>query len=197
MPHNPGVTYEGDEYGFDAIPLAEAALAGQRPDRLTADEADVIHAYTYNAHDVINKALWGQIEMTPTNERRIRLIRSGLAKYPLETAVRVTREAEAAEYGIVDEDSAFALIDEDIIHHGFLSTSGSANPPRSYTRVNPIILDLIVQAGVPALRLGDLAQEPKEREVLVIDARTLFVVGVEWDEARSMLRIKAIVRGGE
>ncbi|WP_280329534.1 ADP-ribosyltransferase [Nocardia wallacei] len=189
------MTGEGDEYGFDEIPLAETALAGQRLDRLTASEADVIHAYTYNSHDVINKSLWGQIEMTPTNERRIRLIRSGLAKYPLETAVRVTREVEAAEYGIVDQDSMYELVDEDIIHHGFLSTSGSADPPHSYARVNPVILDLIVQAGVPALRLGDLAEEPAEREVLVIDARVLFVVGFEWDETRSMWRIKAIVRG--
>nr|WP_269781555.1 ADP-ribosyltransferase [Nocardia bovistercoris] len=172
-------------------------MAGQRPDRLTASEADVIRAYTYNAHEMINKSLWGHIEMTPANERRVRLIRSGLAKYPLETAVRVTREAEAADLGIVDDDSLYELIDEDIIHHGFLSTSGAANPPHSYTRVNPVILDLIVQAGVPALRLGDLAEEPAEKEVLVIDARTLFVVGVEWDAARSIWRIKAIVRGGE
>ncbi|MGW4125676.1 ADP-ribosyltransferase [Nocardia sp. NPDC004711] len=125
------MTDEGDAYGFDEIPLAETALAGQRHERLTASEADVIHAYTHNAHDDINKALWGEIEMTPTNARRIRLIRSGLAKYPLETAVRVTREVEAAEYGIVDEGSAYSLVDEDIIHHGFLSTSGSANPPHS------------------------------------------------------------------
>lgn len=186
-----------DEYGFDRIPLAETALSGQRPDRLTASEADVIYAYSCNAHDVINKTLWGQIEMTPANERRIRLIRSGLAKYPLETAVRVTREADAAEFGIFDANSAHALIDEDVIHHGFLSTCGLANPPHSYLRANPVILDLIVQAGVPALRLGDLAEAPAEREVLVIDARSLFVVGVAWDEARNMWRIKAIVRGGE
>ncbi|MGW4125675.1 hypothetical protein [Nocardia sp. NPDC004711] len=60
-----------------------------------------------------------------------------------------------------------------------------------------MILDLVVQAGVPALRLGELAEVPAEKEVLVIDARTLFVVGVEWDPTRSMWRIKAIVRGGE
>ncbi|MFE3758991.1 ADP-ribosyltransferase [Nocardia tengchongensis] len=185
------------EYGFSEIPLAERALAAQRLDKLTASEADVIHAYTCNAHDAINKTLWGQIEMTPANARRIRLIRSGLAKYPLPTAVRVTREAEAAEFGIVDEESAYSLIDDEFIHHGFLSTSGSADPPHSYARVNPVILDLIVAAGVPALRLGDLAEEPAEREVLVIDARTLFVVGVGWDGARSMWRIRAIVRGGE
>ncbi|QLY28655.1 hypothetical protein H0264_25370 [Nocardia huaxiensis] len=120
---------EGDEYGFDAIPLAETALAGQRADRLTDSEADVIRSYTYNSHDAINKALWGEIAMTPAIERRIRLIRSGLAKYPLESAVRVTREVEASEYDIYDADSAYALIDEDIIHHGFLSTS-----PRSPRR---------------------------------------------------------------
>ncbi|WP_330178793.1 ADP-ribosyltransferase [Nocardia sp. NBC_01503] len=191
------MTDEGDEYGFDTIPLAETVLAGQRADRLSDSEADVIQAYTYNAHDVINKALWGEIAMTPAIERRIRLIRSGLAKYPLASAVRVTREVEASEYGIVDADSAYALIDEDIIHQGFLSTSGSATPPHSYTRVDPVMLDLVVQAGVPALRLGDLAEEPAEREVLVIDARILFVVGVGWDDTRNMWRIKAIVRGGE
>ncbi|MFI1916116.1 ADP-ribosyltransferase [Nocardia sp. NPDC020380] len=188
---------EGDEYGFDAIPLAETALAGQRGDRLTEGEADVIRAYTYNSHDAINKALWGEIAMTPAIERRIRLIRSGLAKYPLESAVRVTREVEASEYGIVDADSAYALIDAELIHHGFLSTSGSATPPHSYIRVDPVILDLVVQAGVPALLLGDLAEEPAEKEVLVIDARIPFVVGVERDGTRNMWRIKAIVRGDE
>ncbi len=95
-------------------PFSSTALAWQRHDRLTVCEADVIHAYPYNSHDVINRSLWGQIEMTPANERGIRLIRSTLAKYPLETAVRVTREVEAAEYGIVDEDSVHELIDEDV-----------------------------------------------------------------------------------
>ncbi|MFI1919712.1 ADP-ribosyltransferase [Nocardia sp. NPDC020380] len=129
--------------------------------------------------------------------RRIALIRSGLAKYPLPQTVRVTREADGQVYGIVDEQSAAALIDEEFVHDGFMSTSGVAIPPRSMRHHPPVILDMLVPEGTPALRLGELSPVPREREVLLIDARSYVVVGAGMDEARNMWRIQAIVKGGE
>lgn len=186
-----------EDYGFDEILLAEVALVGQGLGRLTPSERAAIQAYAFNGFEQINQALWGAIPMTRTLERRIETIRSGLRKYPLPMMVRVTREAEAETFGIVDEESAHELIYREFTHRGFLSASGAVVPPRSTRHTDPVILDLLVPAGTPALRLGELAEIPDEREVLVIDARSYFVVGVAMDPARNMWRIQAIVAEGE
>jgi hypothetical protein len=89
-----------DDYGFDGVPLAGVALAGQGLDRLVSAERAAIQAYAFNGFEQINQALWGQIPMTPTLAQRIDKIRSGLAKYPLPRAVRVSREAAAQTYGM-------------------------------------------------------------------------------------------------
>ncbi len=177
--------------------MAEVALVGQGLGLLTLSERDAIQAYAFNGFEQVNQALWGVIPMTPALARRIDTIRSGLRKYPVPMMVRVTREAEARTFGIVDEESARALVYREFTHRGFLSASGSAVPPRSTRHTDPVILDLLVPAGTPALRLGELAEIPDEREVLLIDARSYFVVGVARDPARSMWRIQAIVAEGE
>ncbi|WP_433567114.1 ADP-ribosyltransferase [Nocardia sp. CA-151230] len=187
---------EVDDDDFQRTPLAEIALVGQDLTLLTSEESGAIRAYALNLFELVNDALWGHSPMTPVLQRYIGLIRSGLAKYPLSEAVRVTRESEAALYGIVDEDSAYALVEEEFTHEGFMSTCGLENPPRSSLHRDPVILDLIVPAGTPALRLGELAELPDEREVLLIDARSYYIVGVEWDTTRSMWRIQAFVTGG-
>ncbi|MFD4460617.1 ADP-ribosyltransferase [Nocardia sp. NPDC058480] len=187
---------EPEDFGFEEVPAAGIALAGQGLDLLTAVERDAIQSYALNGFERINKALWDQIPMTDALVQRIDAIRSGLMKYPLPTMVRVTREDEAPNMGIVGVESAYSLIDRKFTHRGFLSASGATNPPRSRRHRDPVILDLLVPAGTPALRLGDLAEIPDEREVLLIDARSYFVVGVTWDEARSMWRIQAIVTEG-
>lgn len=51
--------------------------------------------------------------MTPALAQRIERIRSGLRRYPLPTTVRVTRESEAAIYGLFDEASARALVNQE------------------------------------------------------------------------------------
>ncbi len=186
-----------EDYGFDEVPVAEVALVGQGLGLLTPGERDAIQAYAFNGFEQVNQALWGLIPMTPTLTQRIDTIRSGLRKYPLPIVVRVTREAEARTFGIVDEESAQALIYREFMHRGFLSASGSAVPPRSTRHIDPVILDLLVPVGTPALRLGELSEVPNEREVLLIDARSYFVVGVAMDTARSIWRIQAIVVEGE
>ncbi|MEV4236283.1 MULTISPECIES: ADP-ribosyltransferase [unclassified Nocardia] len=182
---------------FVVVPLAEVVLAGQGVDRLSSTERDVIEAYALGGYERINQAMRGQIPMTVELERRIETIRSGLQKYPLPEAVRVTRETDAAVYGLVDEESARALIDAEFREDGFLSTSGVAIPPHSTRHVDPVILDLVVPAGTPVLRLGELAEIAEEREVLIIDARSYFVVDVAFDSVRSMWRIYAVVMEGE
>lgn len=192
--NNAGVA---DDLGFDEVPLAEMVLAGQRLENLAAAERDAIEAYALGGYELVNQAMRGQVPMTPDLSRRIDRIRSGLRKYPLPTTARVTRETEAALYGVVDEASALALIDAEFSEGGFLSTCGVADPPHSTRHIDPVILDLIVPEGTPALRLGELAEIPQEREVLIIDARSYFVVGVAYDDARSMWRIQAVVSEDE
>ncbi|WP_327101497.1 ADP-ribosyltransferase [Nocardia vinacea] len=182
---------------FAVVPLAEVVLAGQGVDRLSSTERDVIEAYALGGYERINQAMRGQIPMTVELERRIETIRCGLQKYPLPEAVRVTRETDAAVYGLVDEESARALIDVEFREDGFLSTSGVEIPPHSTRHADPVILDLVVPAGTPVLRLGELAEIAEEREVLIIDARSYFVVDVAFDSVRSMWRIYAVVMEGE
>lgn len=150
-----GVDDEDD--AFLTTRLADTALVGQDHSLLTAEERGAIRAYACNFFEHINTALWDGGERSPLVNRYLDLIRSGLAKYPLPEHVRVTREAAAADFDIVDEESAFALVEEEIRHRGFLSTCGLAYPPRSIRHRPAVIVDLIVPIGTPALRLGDLA----------------------------------------
>lgn len=182
----------GDEL-FSEFPLAEVALSAQSPDLLDEAEHDAVEAYALGGYEQVNRALRGTIPMTSSLERRIANIRSGLAKCPLPQPVRVTRETKAAIFRIADERSARALVYEEFAESGFMSTSGMLNPPHSILHVDPVILDLIVPAGTPVLRLGELAAVPDEREALVIDACRYLVIDVERDEARSY----AIVMEGE
>ncbi|WP_433567107.1 ADP-ribosyltransferase [Nocardia sp. CA-151230] len=154
-----------DDYGFGDIPLADTALAGQNLDLLTTDERSAIEVYAHNGFEFINPAMRGRIPMTSAVARRIALIRSGLAKFPIPVTVRVSREVDAALCGITDEISAQSLIDEKFTEPAFLSTSGLADPPRDLRRTDPAVLELILPAGTPALRLGALAAVPAGREV--------------------------------
>ncbi len=105
-------------------------------------------------------------------------IRSAIGKFPLDEDVRVTREVGAIEFFGMDSAAAAArqapgrLFTE----AGFLSTSMNQHPPRSADRIEPIDLELLVPAGTPALAIGQLSEFPLERELLVIDARRIFVV---------------------
>lgn len=178
---------------FDHIPLAAYELAGQGTHLLTAAERDAIAAYALGGYERVNAAMRGLIPMTPALSRRISTIRSGLRRYPLPTTVRVTRETDAYLYGIADAQSARTLIDQEFAEPGFLSTSGTVEPPHSMRRPDPAILELVVPAGTPALRLDDLAEIKEEREVLIIDARRYFVIAVRFDQQRRMWRIQAAV----
>ncbi|MGW4241152.1 ADP-ribosyltransferase [Nocardia sp. NPDC004722] len=192
MRNNPGVD-EDDIYGFDEIPLARIALAGQGLERLTAQERTEIHVYAVSGFELVNPPMRGLSPMTPAVQRRIDIIRAGLSKYPLPTMVRVSRLTDAALYGLTDAASAEDLLGEVFDEFAFMSTSGAADPPPSRRPARPVILDLIVPEGTPALRLGELAEYPLEQEVLLIDARSYIVVGVEFDQARNMWRIRAVV----
>lgn len=182
---------------FRLTPFAEMVLAGQGLDRLTTHERAVLEAYAGNGFERINQALRRQVSMTPELDQRIRTIRSALLKYPLPVRVRVTRETEAALYGLVDESSAQLIMNEVFEESGFLSTCVGPVPPRSRRHSQPVILDLIVPAGTPALRLADLSDVSDEREVLIIDARDYYVVDVEFDQQRKMWHVYAVILEGE
>ncbi|WP_194852935.1 ADP-ribosyltransferase [Nocardia sp. SYP-A9097] len=174
------VDADNEDDAFQTTRLADTALTSQDHSLLTSEESGAIRAYAYNYFEQINAALWDGGERSPLVARYIDLIRSGLAKYPLPEPVRVTREAVAADFDIFDEGSADALVEEEIRHRGFMSTCGLAYPPRSIRHRPAVIVDLIVPTGTPALRLGDLATVKEEREVLLIDARSYFISGVDW-----------------
>ncbi|ORB85033.1 hypothetical protein B1987_15910 [Mycobacterium kansasii] len=52
----------------------------------------------------------------------------------------------------------------------------NVDPPRSTTHIDPIDLDLRLPTGTPVLAVGSLSEFPLERELLVVDARQLFIV---------------------
>lgn len=185
-----------DEFG--EIPLAYTALAAQILDLLTSEERNAIAAYSGNAFVSINAAMRGEIAMTPPLARRIATIKSGLRKYPIPTAVRASRIVDAAFFGIMDDASVHEVIGDEFIEPAFLSTCGLATPaPTGLRPPNGVIADLIVPAGTHALRLGEIAEVPLEREVLIIDARTILPFDVTRDESRSMWRIQAVVMEAE
>ncbi|MDH6282813.1 phage minor capsid protein [Prescottella agglutinans] len=191
-----------DPFGFNQTPLAEDVLRGQRPDLLTESEAGHIEAYAISGFRNTNRALRGEIEMTPTIQSRVDAIRSALSKYPLPQAVRVTREVDARLFNLVGADSIDHLIGEQVVEPGFMSTSVRPDPPHSAMRPHPAILELIVPRGTPALRLGGLAEIPDEAEALIIDGQAYEIVGGYLDQrslqlGRRVWRLQAVVSGGE
>ncbi|MFE3546913.1 ADP-ribosyltransferase [Nocardia sp. NPDC059177] len=180
---------------FDGFLFAERVLAGQTTNRLTAAEREAIESYALNGYERIISALRGLTPMTAGLAHHIASIRSGLQRYPLPQTVRVTREVDASVLGIDTDDHASlaAVIGDYFTELGFLSTSGSEFPPKSRRHVQPVILELLVPEGTPALRLAELAEVQDEKEVLVIDMRMFLVVNTAIDDRRSMWRIEAIV----
>ncbi|MGW5456818.1 ADP-ribosyltransferase [Nocardia sp. NPDC003979] len=192
----PTVSEHGGGAGtFDDFPFADQVLARQTIADLTDHERSAIESYALNGYEPINSALRGSIPMTPALARRVAHIRSGLRRYPLRQTVRVTREVDAWVLGVdaSDAESIASVIGEYFTELGFLSTSGLQFPPRSARHRNPVILELLVPQGTPALRLGELAEVRDEREILIIDVRTYLVANATFDERRRMWRIEAIV----
>lgn len=180
---------------FVAFPFAAQVLPGFAVERLTPAERDAIEAYALTGYERINAALRGATAMTSDIAGRIANIRSGLTRYRLPQTVRVTREVDAWVLGIdlTDPGAVRRVVGDYFTEPGFLSTSGLEFPPRSTRHIDPIILELLVPEGTPALRLGDLAEIRDEHEVLVIDATTYLAIGALRDHRRSMWRIEAIV----
>ncbi|WP_165763098.1 ADP-ribosyltransferase [Mycolicibacterium conceptionense] len=144
--------------------------------QLTEEERTQIEWYALGGFDLINRALRGLTLMTSDLEERVSLIRSALHRFPLEFDTRVTREIGAADIGLSASDEAPQLVGRPLRDAAFLSTSMKPDPPRSPTHRDPIELDLRVPAGTPALAVGSLSDYPLERELLVIDARQIFIV---------------------
>lgn len=163
--------------------------------RLTQEERDAIEYYTGPGSIEINQALRGLRPMQPRIQHEADLIRAGLRKFPLPATVRLTRAAPLTALGVDTPDALSALVGERFRDRGFMSTSIRLNPG---TPAGAVILDLIVPAGTPALRIVDeLTDFPLEQEVLVIDARLMTVLGVVFDEAADRWRVYVAVEEEE
>ncbi len=116
--------------------------------------------------------------MTPDIAESIDTMRLAIGKFPLDHQMRVTREVGATEFFGMDSaaDAARQAPGRLFTECGFLSTSMNEDPPRSNGRIEPIDLELLVPVGTPALAIGQLSEFPLERELLVIDARRIFIV---------------------
>lgn len=158
-------------------------------DRLTDHERGEIQSYALGGFERINAALRGQLPMTPLLEDGIATLRDAIRKFPLDEDARVTREIAAADLGLITADAAPTVVGELFTEPAFLSVSMNEQPPRAASRLNPIDLDLRVPAGTPALSLGNLAEFPLERELLVIDARRLFFVDCQYKVAAGRWRL--------
>lgn len=145
-------------------------------DQLGDEERAEVEAFTTGGFELVNGALRGHISMTPSLQLSIDTIRGALRRFPLEADMRVTREVGASDVGLATADAAPAKIGRKLYELGFLSTSMNQIPPHSTTHTDPIELDLLVPAGTPALAVGSLSDFPLERELLVIDAREIFIV---------------------
>ncbi|OIN79795.1 ADP-ribosyltransferase [Mycobacterium malmoense] len=149
--------------------------------QLSDEERLEIEAYAVGGFQRINAALRGDVHMTAQLLQRIETIRAALHRFPLETDVRVTREIGAADIGLARAADAPTAVGQPFYEAGFISTSMNEDPPRSTTHIDPLELDLRLPAGTPALAVGRLSEFPLERELLVIDARRLFIVESRWN----------------
>lgn len=135
--------------------------------------------------------------MTPELERRIDLLRSAIDARPLTRTYRVTRTAETADLGLDGRTIDESLIGEWLREPAFMSTSGHRNPPYLMNRENPVILDLIVPEGTPAVAIDDslTTQEmvEKERELLLADGVRILIIGVRYDDERQAPRLQGRV----
>jgi len=183
--------------GGDDDPLADVPLAGgevNHPNlsKLTQAEVNAVSWYSSQGYANLNAALRGERPLTEELSQMADDIRAALRKNRLPKTIRVSRETELADLGVDSYDDLPALIDTEYVNKAFLSTSVMANPPRVMMRDKPVVLDIRAPIGTPALRVTDeLAENPQERELLVIDARRLHVLAVRFDEQIGRWRVAA------
>lgn len=187
-----------DDDPFDGIPFPHEYSLIQNHRLLSSSERETIGLYTQGDYLAINRALRGDIPMTPEVEQQVLELRAALGKFPLPRAYRTSRETEAADLGLASAMISADIIGDVLVEDGFMSTSGLKNPPKIVDREDPVILDVLVPEGTPALLLTeDLTRaSASEREVLLIDARELYVLGVFFDEELQLWRIQTRVLGG-
>lgn len=158
---------------FDDVPFRSL----QHPlGQLTDAERTAIETYALGNYERVNATLRGWRTSTPDIDNTVSLIRSALSRFPLDVDTRVTREANCQELDVGKPTDLPTTIGKAFRLDGFLSTSMSATPTRSSTRPNAVDIELVVPPGTPALALGELATYPLERELLIIDARLIYVV---------------------
>ena len=162
---------------------------------LTDAEREVVADYTLGSYLEINEALRGRRAMTDETQEKVDLLRSALSKFPLESTWRVSRETELADLGLEPGQTPASLVGEVVQELGFLSVSGLRRPPRIVERKVPVWLDLYVTAGVPALYLSEAltSASDQEREMLIVDAREVFVTGVSWDTENELWVLQGLL----
>ncbi|MGW5519991.1 phage minor capsid protein [Nocardia africana] len=192
VPPTPGGRGGGGDGGgddFDRIPIANIH---NDLSKLTEAERDALESYGLIGESLNQKLRENQPLSTAFADMASNL-RSALRKYAVPETVRVTREVDAGVYGITDNASAQNAVGRIFHEAGFLSTAMAANPPRNTRRPNAAILDLAVPRGTHAVALGELAEFPAERELLVIDARSIRIVGVSFDQDKNRWRLRGYV----
>ncbi len=157
--------------------------------QLTDRERAEVEAYTLGGFEQVNSALRGQRPITDALSETIDVLRSAIRKFALDTDARVTREIGAADIGLTTASEAASSVGRLFTELGFLSTSMNENPPHSSIHAAPLELELRVPAGTHALAVGSLAEYPLERELLVIDARRVFVVHSRYNDVTSRWRL--------
>ncbi|WP_196222001.1 ADP-ribosyltransferase [Gordonia sp. 135] len=140
---------------------------------LTEHERSVLQSYAISGHNRINAALRGDIEMTPEIEHLVATIRSALRRIPLKASVRVTRSVDAQALAGVEPG-------RQVRFPGFLSTSMAPEPPTA-SPLDHQVMDLLVIAGTPAVALGELAEFPLEKELLIIDNPLVHFTAVDFE----------------
>ena len=162
---------------------------------LTTAERDVVADYTLGSYLEINEALRGRRVMTDETRAKVDLLRSALSKFPLESTWRVSRETELADLGLEPGQTPESLVGEVVQELGFLSVSGLRRPPRIVEREAPVWLDLYVTAGVPALYLSEALTRAsdREREMLIVDAREVYVDGVDWNPENELWVLRGLL----
>lgn len=199
-PDNGAATPAPDEDPFEGLIYPHPWTVRQNLDGLSREQRAEIANYAVGGYHAVNDTLRGRRPSTPDIDERIELLRTAMEANPLQQSYRVTRTAEIVDLDLGDQRIDESLVGKALTERAFMSTSGHRQPPYLMKRVDPVVLELIVPEGTPAIAIDDnlttLSMVERERELLLIDGLSFVVLSVgtiDYDEKPGVPLIRAMI----
>ncbi|MEU0809993.1 ADP-ribosyltransferase [Streptomyces sp. NPDC005970] len=168
----------------------------QSLDRLTREERGAIGFYTGGHHGMINGPLRSGLPPDPEITELVALMDSALHKYRLSENARVCRIVGADAFGLEKASAVPELIGREVVEHGYLSTEFGRTPPFTIKPQEPVVLQVTVPPGTPALPVRSLTQVTTENELLLGRGLSYSILSSRYDERLRMWSLTVFIRPG-